>query len=192
MAFESYLAEQNSGKRIQYWGIDVNNLWRPVHNRIESYRSLNITSAPMFKYEDAMEYFSHNNLKDANVLILQYVISHFYNNNSISEIGTFFSNLVDRIVVYKREGRPLVVMINDVNSNRRGRDYFKGLIDELSARGLGGTYSQYYFNYRIQNDFQRYGVMHEQNEVLYRIPNKMNSYDPWRECSSAQMLIEIK
>ena len=162
-----------------------------MHKKIENYFSKNIKKN-LFRYTDAFTYFSENNVKNANVLILQYVISHFYNTNQIQEIDVFFENLIDKIVRYKPEGAPLNIIINDVNSNNRGRDYFMKFCDKLTEKNLEHIFSQYYFGYNIQHPSQRYGEKHKYNDVLYTIPEKLDQYEPWRKCSSAQMLIQIK
>ena len=32
----------------------------------------------------------------------------------------------------------------------------------------------------------------ETSELVYEIPNKLNVFNPWKNCSSAQLLIEVK
>jgi len=78
-------------------------------------------------------------------LVLQYVISHFYNTGQIEKINEFFDNLVERIIMYRNERKPFVIIINDVNSTYRGRDFFIDLCKKLSDADLHGVYSQYYF-----------------------------------------------
>lgn len=191
IAFDQYVRESQSKKTIYYCGIDKNELWQPVHNVIVKYKS-NIVRKSAFKNADAIELFNEHIVKSANVLVLQYVISHFYNTNQISTINAFYDDLIKNIIRHKDEGTPFVILINDVNSNNRGRDYFVDLCKKLSRAGLEGTYSRFYFNYKIQNEHQKYGTMHPHNKLLFDIPQKLDEYDPWRVCSSAQMLIELK
>lgn len=191
MAFESYIQEIDSSKSVSYIGIDKNELWKPIHNQIDKYRN-NIIKKTRFKYADAIEYFNEHSIPSTNVLVLQYVISHFYNTNQIGIIDTFYDNLIKSIINHKENGNPFIILINDVNSNNRGRDLFIDLCKQLSQANLHGTYTQYYFDYRIQNDHQRYGQKHDNNNVLYRVPDKLDKYEPWKICSSAQMLIEIR
>lgn len=190
MAFESFIEESHLNKRISYIGIDINELWEPIHNQIKTYKTNNIKNI-QFIYVDAIQYFDEMTIKDANVLILQYVISHFYNTNQISEIEAFFDQLIDSIIKYKEQNKPFVIIINDVNSNNRGRDYFLEFCEKLKARNFHGIYNPYYFDYNIKNSKQCYGMKHESNDVLYSIPNKLKKYEPWRKCSSAQLLIEV-
>ncbi len=190
MAFESYIKDSNLSKSIYYLGIDKNKLWKPVHKQISTYRS-KIIRKTQFRYVDAIEYFNENIIKSTNVLILQYVISHFYNTNQIDKIDKFYDDLIKSIVLHKQENKPYAIIINDVNSNNRGRDFFLDLCQKLAEADLQGTYSQFYFDYRIQNGKQRYGDKHDSNDVLYNVPSKLSKYEPWKKCSSAQLLIEL-
>lgn len=98
---------------------------------------------------------------------------------------------MSNIIAHKQKNNPLVVLINDVNSNNRGRDYFMVLIDKLKAENLHGHVSGFYFDYRITHEGQRYGNKHPDNKILYKIPDKLRLYEPWEQCSSAQLLIEV-
>ena len=142
-----------------------------------------------FKYMDAVT--EEYNILNANVIVLQYVISHFYNSGQIGEIESFFEKLVQNIILHKEQGKPLVVLINDVNSNNRGRDYFEKLVEKLDGEGLIENSQGYYFDYNIRNEFRRYGIKHESNRIVYNIPDRLSTYQPWEVCSSAQLLIEV-
>lgn len=191
MAFEQYVSETDSSKRIRYFGLDINYLWTPIHNRIKEYHSNKIIKSK-FKYEDAIDYFDVKAIKDTNVIVLQYVISHFYNTGQIDVVQQFFSDLIKKVVKTRKGGDPFVILINDVNSCYRGREYFKYLVSILKKYNYHGQFSCFYFDYRIQNDFQRYGEKHPQNSTLFDLREiNLDIYEPWNECSSAQMLIEI-
>lgn len=190
MALERYCSECEDSKKIRYYGIDVNIKWKPIHRRINSYPG-GIIEKTNFDYFDAVAEFDEKNIRDANVIVLQYIISHFYNTNQISQIESFFSCIVNNIIAHKQEGNPLVVLINDVNSNSRGRDYFLGLINKLKQVNFHGHVSAFYFDYHIMHEGQRYGSKHPDNKILYNIPAELQLYKPWRVCSSAQLLVEV-
>lgn len=99
--------------------------------------------------------------------------------------------MVQNIILHKEQGKPLVVLINDVNSNNRGRENFQKLVEKLDGKGFTENSQGYYFDYNIKNEFQRYGIKHESNKILYNIPDGLSIYQPWEECSSAQLLIEV-
>jgi len=187
MAFESYCHE--NGKAVSYIGIDVNKKWMKIHNVIERYKTTTLRKT-RFVYMDAVSE-EYSEISEANVIVLQYVISHFYNMGQIGEISVFFDKLVQNIIMHKQKGKPFVVLINDVNSNNRGRDYFMHIIDKLKDAGFHENRQRFYFNYRIQNDFQRYGKKHQSTGILFDIPDGFDIYEPWEICSSAQLLIEV-
>lgn len=192
MAFESYVLSTNPSKKIQYYGIDKNELWKPIHNEIKSY--LPCSKAKMcarYVYDDAIDFFGRKTIKNANVIVIQYLISHLYNTNQIDKINQFYENLVSNLILHRESNNPFVILINDVNSCYRGRNFFYDLCVLLAENNLEGNYRQFYFDYKIQNEFQRYGMRHISNEILYNIPEGFEFYQPWTQCSSAQLLIEI-
>ncbi len=192
MAFESYVLSTYPSKKIQYYGIDKNVLWKPIHNQIKAY--LPMSRAKMrvkYVYDDAIDFFGRKTIEDANVIVIQYLISHLYNTNQIAKINQFYGNLISNLIIHRESKNPFVILINDVNSCYRGRDCFKELCDRLAENGLEGSYRQFYFDYRIQNESQRYGMKHISTEILYDIPDGFEIYQPWTQCSSAQLLIEI-
>jgi len=190
MAFESYVNETDPSKAISYLGIDINELWKPIHNKIKEYDS-KIIYKTRFRYDDAFKYLDQMIIKDANVLILQYIISHFYNTGKIGQLDTFFDELIHGIVKHKNNDMPFIVIINDVNSNNRGRDYFLELRTKLKEADFHGCATQYYFDYNLKSEHQRYGICHKSNDILYEIPFGFDKYEPWEHCSSAQLLLEI-
>lgn len=189
MAFERYCHKDENSKSVSYVGIDVNKKWMEIHKVIEEYKTTTLRKA-RFLYIDAVSE-EYNAISQANVIVLQYVISHFYNTKQIGKVSAFFDKLIQKIVVHKQKGKPLVVLINDVNSNNRGRDCFQLIIDKLHNAGFHEISKQFYFDHRIQNDFQRYGTRHPSIDVLYDMPDEFDIYKPWKKCSSAQLLIEV-
>lgn len=192
MAFETYLDEKEIKKSISYFGIDINKLWKPIHGEIKEYGDKTSKFSATFEYADAIELFNNFYYEDINIIILQYVISFFYSTKQITQIESFFDNLVSNIIDHKKANTPFIVIINDVNSCYTGRDNFNQLIKKLKDKEYHGKCPKYYFDFRIKNDGQRYGVNHSCYDILYKVPSKIDKYKPWRECSSAQLLIEIE
>lgn len=192
MAFEQYAFENDGIKDIRYFGVDVNPRWQMIHDKIMSYDSRFINHVE-FDYKDAVEYFSKESLIDTNVIVLQYVISHFYNTGQIGIVHKFFSDLIKNVVETRKKDDPFIILINDVNSCYRGRDFFKDLEEILKKQIKHTPPKCFYFDYRIQNDSQRYGEKHPRNNTLFDLSEyDLEIYEPWRDCSSAQMLIEIE
>lgn len=84
------------------------------------------------------------------------------------------------------------MILNDVNSNNRGRDSFEILFNKLIYAGFKCKCKKFYFDHRIQNDYQRYGNVHINKRIKYNIPDHIRWYEPWQNCSGAQMIIEIE
>ncbi len=191
MAFEQYVHETDGRKQISYIGMDVNPLWEDVHKEINQYDSA-VIKRVQFLRRDAIQYFRSKKLPKANVIVLQYVISHFYNTGQTNEIKHLFANLVRNVVENRRTDNPFVIIINDVNSCHRGRDYFEDFVKILRDQKYEGRYGRFYFDYNIQYEPQRYGTRHVRNNTLFSLNGiDLSIYDPWTLCSSAQMIIEI-
>ena len=125
-----------------------------------------------------------------NLLILQYLISHFYNTGKLTAVNEFYKNLIQNVI--KRMQPKSIIIINDVNSNRRGRDLFLRFSDTLSKYGIRHTYSCRYFEYNIQNEYQRYGIKYPSKDILTWPTPNLARYNPWTVCSSAQLIIELE
>ena len=190
MALERYCHERSATKAVSYLGIDINERWKTIHEAIASYKSTTIKKV-QFEYLDAVT--DEITISDANVIVLQYIISHFYNNGQISQINNFFQKLIDAIISHKQKDVPMVILINDVNSINRGRDYFSDLVKKLRESDFHGAFGKYYFDYNIVNQAQRYGTKHESREILFDLPRGFERiYQSWHDCSSAQLLIEVR
>ena len=190
VAFEKYIYETGSNKSVKYIGFDKNKLWTSVHQKIKEYKR-DIIQNSQFIYTDVVEYFQSHKIDNVNIVVLQYVISHFYNTNQIQFIQDFLINLVEKVVANKKAGEPLIILINDANSCYTGRDYFLDTVKILENKNYNRTFGQFYFDYNIQNDAQRYGEKHESNEAFSIEGIDLTAYDPWKVCSSAQLIIEI-
>lgn len=192
MAMESFLSEKNwKDKPICYHGIDLNPLWKPIHQRISEYQSPFIQEAK-FCYNNAISVIESTPIANANVLVLQYFISHLYINNQIEQLQSLYDSIIENIVLRRNPKTPFIIIINDVNSCNRGRDFFEGIVGKLASANIHGTCSKYYFDHNIINEHQCYGMQHPDKHILYGpISESFRKYQPWEFCSSAQLLIEI-
>lgn len=106
MAFEKYCHQEENWKSVSYLGIDVNENWKKIHNVIKQYKTTTIRKSG-FWYIDAVA-DEYKAISKANVIVLQYVISHFYNTGQINKIDQFFDKLIKKIVLHRQEGKPFV------------------------------------------------------------------------------------
>ena len=190
MAIEGYFGSLED-KKISYLGFDINELWKPIHEQIINYSGHYSNMDVEYWYKDAIDYIKDHKIDKANILILQYVISHFYKSNKIGEINSFFENIIKNIVIQKEDGVPFIIIINDVNSCYTGRNTHQILVNKLKQNLFNTEISKFYFDYNISNSHQRYGKEHKHNSILYQIPQYLERYNPWERCSGAQLLIEI-
>ena len=76
------------------------------------------------RYADVFKCFRQHIVNDTNVIVISYLISYLYNTDQITGIDSFLEDLVRNIVQKKNKGQKLLLIINDVNSYKRGRTYF--------------------------------------------------------------------
>jgi len=192
MAIEQYIKRNGLNTPVEYKGYDINKLWKSIHGEIKRYCDKKQLIFDI-RYVDAIEYFKKYYVENVNVLVLQYVISYFYNTDQICEIESFFDDLIRSIILRKDKGKQQYIIINDVNSCYRGRDYFLELLRKLKENDLHGLVYQMYFDYKIRNKSQRFGDAYGSVMCLHRIPNNIiKTYSSARYCSSAQLLIEVR
>lgn len=135
MAFDYFLNKGNIKVPISYIGIDINSLWSPIHNEIKNYYTYNKeVGFNIPGYYDVFEYFN-NPLPDANVIVISYLISYLYNTNQTNMIDLLADRIAQNIVLQKRKNYHLLLIINDVNSNNRGRDYFSHFENAIKKAG---------------------------------------------------------
>ncbi len=190
MAFEKFANDLHLSQNIRYTGFDINPLWSPIHNRISRYcDEKNITRR--FFIEDAIQHFQKYYHNSANVIVISYLLSYLYNTAHKNDILLFFDLIINNVVIRNNDKK--LIIINDVNSCNRGRDYFPKLIDKLKKKGLHGTYSFRYFDSDKLNKFQRNGEPYESNSPLFVMDaNKKREYHVDRWCRSAQLIVEVQ
>ena len=189
IAMEQYNMFYGYNKPICYWGVDLNEHWKPIHEMIQRYAKAH-TYEIDFIYDDVTTLFKRICYKNFNILVLQYLISFFYNNSDILAIDIFYDNLIENVIKYMLPQS--IIIINDVNSNRRGRDYFMLLSEKLTAKGIKNVPHPRYFNYGIKNTHMCYGEVYSNNAIKHDISLNIASYNPWEVCSSAQLIMELE
>lgn len=195
MALERYCHEQSFYKKVKYYGIDINPLWKPIHEVIANYRTDTITGIK-FDYIDALQMSS---ILGVNVIVIQYLISRIYNQpNGPKLLDALFDRLITNVIL-PNSGRPIVILINDVNSNHMGRDCCDHLFHKLTEHNISGRGHKYYFEKENLVEGQRSGTPHASNDNLFDdVLDSMtdrngfiNTYGSWERCSGFQMLLEI-
>ena len=192
MAIEGLLQSKGSITPVSYMGIDVNNLWHFIHERIKNYCYNNNMRFKMY-YNDVFQFFRTYYVNDVNVIVISYLISYLYNTDQTSLINNLAELLTER--VKKKMKSPCLFIINDVNSNRRGRDYFAVFANAFRRAGLTICKSEYkYFDNGRLNEAQKLGTPYVANTFAFNVPNDIqNNYHAYTSSNSTvQLLVEVK
>lgn len=194
MAIENFLGSENH-KKIMYTGFDINTRWNFIHNEISRHSENNSPNIKTkFSNADAVRLFykQFNSIKNANILILQYLISSLYNSCNTDDIKEFLDKIVNKIEKISLKNIPFIIIVNDINHHTKARNHMEYLKNKISAKSLMNVeINQYYFNKNGLNSFQKHGIPHCSKDILYDIPEELFGYSPWRDCTSTQLLIEV-
>lgn len=197
MAFDVYWNKHKINVPISYKGIDINSLWSPIHDEIRNYYMDN--ESIRFKipgYYDVFEFFD-NPLSKTNIIVISYLISYLYNTEQTNMIDSLADKIAENIVLKKEKNQHLLLIINDVNSNNRGRDYFshfENAIEKAGARILNSDYMYFdtgNLNYYQTNGFEAY---ENAKRCYFDIPFdiKFNYHAQDTLNSTIQLLLEVE
>jgi len=190
MAFEQINSKYK--KKMGYRGCDINPLWENLHKKIEAYCSEN-EIAKKFETKDVFDVLSEmKNFKiPFNVVIMQYLISSFPNNQRANLTSALFEGLINNVISKKRNNEPLLVIINDLDHNTLARNYFQLLLSMLKNRGFHGSVSKRHFTTRSK-DYGDKSVQYKNANNKFIIPYAIEKFDCAVKCSSAQIIIEVR
>ena len=193
MALEAYCDREQIQTPISYFGIDVNPLWKSVHMKIQDYCQ-NHDIRFQTQYNDVFDRFQERGINDTSVIVISYLISYLYNTNQIVQIDSLVHDIAERIINKKGDGHPLLLIINDVNSNRRGRNYFAYFENAISQAGLSIANKKYrYFDTGYLNDFQKVGEPYPEYCDFFDIPADIQAHYHAQTGiqSTIQLLLEV-
>lgn len=183
-----FYKEVNYSKPISYIGYEHNEHWMDINHKTEELFK-DTSFRIQYIYEDVFKSFRHKNVLNANILVLQYVLSHIVYNGREYEIENFFSNLVENVIL-KMESKAFVI-INDIN-HCLARDKFVLLEKIIMSHGKKIRVHKFYYLYGELNGFQKDGVEHHSNHIHYEVDNEINScYAVRNNCRSIQHIIEV-
>lgn len=173
MAFEKFYFCENLSQNISYIGIDSNENWKLIQAQIKQYCDFNRIKQ-QFLCEDAFEVFASSSVNDANIIVVSYMISYLYNNGQIKQIDQFIDSLVDNAVLRKKEDQKMLIIINDLNTYKRGRNYFSYIGDKIEKKGAKIlNYNYRYFDTGNLYEGQKIGIPYEGKVCLFEIPDKI-------------------
>lgn len=191
MAFDCLRQEKKFVAPVSYMGIDKNDLWSPIHLSIRDYcRSKNIKFQS--HYYDVFDFFKEKNVLDTNIVVISYLISYLYNTNQIAAINSLADSLARKAI--KKKDMPLLLIINDVNSYKRGRDHFSTFVNAIQRTGLTIAKKEYkYFDTGNLFDGQKLGSPYSVSGVVLPVPREMQEkYHAGTSINSTvQLLVEV-
>lgn len=193
MAFEYFYNTHHFTAPISYIGIDVNELWRPINNRAARYCANNDITYKV-RYDDVFKCFNQHAVGDTNIIVISYLISYLYNTRQIGIIDSFLDDLVKNIIQKKKSEQKLLLIINDVNSNRRGRNYFIRFKQKIEAYKLSVIRCTYkYFDTGDLYDAQRVGSPYNVTQSIFPVPRDIQAkYHADSHCKkTVQLLLEV-
>lgn len=197
MAFDVFLNKGRVKVPISYIGVDINTLWSPIHDEIKEYYSND--ERVRFKipeYKDVFDCFD-TPLPKANIIVISYLISYLYKTNQTGLIDLLAERIAQNIVLKKEKKHHLLFIINDVNSNNRGRDYFSHFEKAIEKAGAKITNSDYmYFDTGNLNYYQTNGFSAYKNakKCYFDIPAQLKHKYHAQESlnSTIQLLLEVE
>lgn len=197
MAFDVFLNKGMVKVPISYIGIDINSLWEPIHSEIEKYYSSDArVKFQIPEYRDVFDCFNKP-LRGTNIVVISYLISYLYNTKQTGMIDILAGKIANSIVLQKEQNQRLLLVINDVNSNNRGRDYFSHFENAIKNAGAIIRNSNYmYFDTGNLNYYQTNGFSAYENakKCYFDIPSQFKHKYHAQESlnSTIQLLLEVE
>ncbi|MCI9576825.1 MAG: hypothetical protein HFJ84_09305 [Clostridiales bacterium] len=184
MAFE-YMGYK---QKISYCGLDKNTCLEKIHNFIKD----NYWGGKVRFYRDidVLTYFENHALEKCNVLIVQYLISFFYNDTGVIGLKQWFKQLANNIVKYKPKDSPMLIIINDADSINTGRDAFPLFVNEIEKVGLNISVEvrKRFKNHNYYENSEQYET---KRNIFDIAENFISSYCVAITCESAQLILEV-
>lgn len=191
MAFEQI--NRKDKKSIYYRGFDINPFWEAIHNEIENYILTCDDIEAKFTIRDIFDVIEKNNptKRPYNVIILEYLISHLPSKNRAELVAQLFNGLIDKVIAARTPGTPFLIIINDID-HYSVRNLFDLIVDIIKGAGYHGTLDKKHFLMRKQ-DYGDGSERYASSSNKFYIPeNIKDNFNCAIECSSAQLIIELR
>jgi hypothetical protein len=109
--------------------------------------------------------------------------------NPSDQVQDFIDNTIKYIIAHL----PLnsFIIFNDINHNTQARDYFDYMETELNRTFDMGIYKYHFLNSKRDYTYP-YGSQYSSNDITIEIPSQHRKYNPWINCSSAQLILHLR
>ena len=189
MAFEEFYENRGCHQGVSYIGFDKTEEWSIIHNRILDYCK---TKCLDFRTEcvDVLEWLKGYRLSNANVIVLGYLISYIFDMVSASDMEDFITNIARRIVSFKQKDQKLLLIVNDLNTYKRGRDYMAKFCSAIREQaGIASVKEKkYYFDTGDLYGGQKIGNPHSFSKWPFVPPEDIRA--KYHACTSVQKTIQ--
>lgn len=191
MALELLNKQENIKKNIKYTGIDNNEYWVEVKDRIEHYVKGNQATINAFNYynNDVYKFFDEYT-GEYNIVCINYLISSLYNTDQIKKTDNErVKELVRKIVngFINNRNKYMIIIINDTNNNEYANNctIFEDFISIFNE-----TKELKYIKYNNYFDKNSECVDHP-----FEFPDKLDPFQPNKgrilNNFSAQLILEV-
>lgn len=191
MAFESYIPE-TCGKSIAYTGYDANPYWVPVHMFLSGYAQCRGIAA-RFGTKNIFDVLADGTagLYAYNIIIMEYLLSHFQPENRYALVVKLFEGLITRIVENPFRPSPVLFLFNEID-HYSVTCYYDKFLQILMQRGHDFTTLRLHFSDR-REDYNDGSFQYESARNKFSIPETIKTnFDCAIRCTSAQLIVEVK
>lgn len=190
MAFEK--TGLAGGKKIFYKGYDVNGYWIPIHKIISKYAASTNNIDVEFINRNIFDVLAQGKpaVRFYNVIVLEYLLSHFSFDNRKYWADVLFSQLIKVVLSNRLDNSPFLFIINDIDHDSV-RSLFDILLNKLDGR-YQFLFQKGHFK-RREFDYQDGSVPYPSCKNKFRIPDELkDEFNCAINCTSAQLIVEVQ
>jgi hypothetical protein len=172
----------------EFRGIDpAKEVWMHIHKKIKVYEKDIYTVK--YYYADIVE------LIDTivkvkwvpDLIVFQYVFSDMEKHCPQDKLNEFISKIA--IFINSDMEEDTYIVLNDINLTTRmggGREHFDNLLAEITEP----DFRKYHFKNNNKRNHFEYGDEYDCNDLVMDFPSKLQFYEPYDSCASAQLIIK--
>lgn len=191
MAFEMGSLE-NGGKNIAYTGYDANPYWKIIHALIYGYAQARGIAAKFF-IKNIFEALAdgETEMHHYNIVVLQYIISHFQPEERYDLAGKLFDGLIRKVLNHPRRMSPTLFLLNDID-HVDVRNFYDLFLSKLTAANCRFSSMRRHFKER-EYDCGDGSTQYASWSNKFFIPETIkNDFDCAIKCTSAQLIVEVE
>ena len=191
MAFALHFDEKD-GTNISYMGYDANPYWNIIHALVYGYAQAHGIATKFFiknifdiLADDKTELYS------SNIVILQYLISHFPPEKRYELAGMLFDGLIRKVLKHPSRVSPTLFLLNDID-HADVRKYYDLFLEKLAQSDCAFSSMRRHFKER-ESDYGDGSVQYASCNNRFSIPETIKTdFDCAIKCSSAQLFVKVE